>query len=55
MGSLFRRFALEQRAATSIEYALIASLIALAIVGAAATLGTSLKSSYQAVADSFPK
>ena len=39
---------------TSIEYALIASLVAMAIVGAVTTIGTQVQGLYQKVADAYP-
>lgn len=41
----------EDAAVTSIEYALIASLIAVVIVGAVATVGSEVQAAYQYVAD----
>jgi pilus assembly protein Flp/PilA len=38
--NLFKRFALNAEGATAIEYALIASLIAVAIIGAVSLVGT---------------
>jgi Flp pilus assembly pilin Flp len=55
MSSLFRQFVRERRATTSIEYAFIAMLIAMAIVGAITSLRTTLTSSYNSVADGFSK
>jgi pilus assembly protein Flp/PilA len=40
--------------ATAIEYALLAALIAIAIVGSATLIGAQLTSSFFAVANSFP-
>jgi pilus assembly protein Flp/PilA len=42
MNKLFARFAKDESGATAIEYGLIASLIAVAIIGAVTTVGTSL-------------
>ena len=42
MNKLFARFAKDESGATAIEYGLIASLIAVAIIGAITTVGTSL-------------
>jgi Flp pilus assembly pilin Flp len=39
----------EERGATSIEYALIASLISIVIVGGAAAIGTSLNTFFQSI------
>lgn len=41
-------------AATAVEYALIAALIALAVVGTVAALGTSVSGLYQTAYDAFP-
>lgn len=43
----------EERGATAIEYALLAAMIAMAIVGAAAALGTTLTEAYQRVVNMF--
>jgi pilus assembly protein Flp/PilA len=51
MGSLLRDWTADEGGATSIEYAFIASLIAMAIIGTIAALGTNLRLPYQAVAD----
>ncbi len=42
--SLFKRFVADAKGATAIEYALIASLIAVAIVSAVSAVGTSVSS-----------
>jgi pilus assembly protein Flp/PilA len=44
------QFMRDQRGATSIEYALIASGISIAIVGTIVTLGSNVKSFYSSVA-----
>ncbi len=44
------RFVANERGATAIEYALIASAVAIAIVGSVATLGTHVKTFYSNVA-----
>jgi pilus assembly protein Flp/PilA len=48
-----RDFLRDDRAATAIEYALIASGIAAAIIAAVMNLGTSLQGKYQSVSDAF--
>jgi len=48
-----RDFLRDDRAATAIEYALIASGIAAAIIVAVMNLGTSLQGKYQSVSDAF--
>ena len=40
----------DKRAVTAIEYALIAALIAVVIIGAVTTLGTSISSTFNTVA-----
>ena len=46
MQSLFARFAKDQSGATAIEYGLMASLIAVAIIGAITTVGTKLTTTF---------
>ena len=48
-----RRFVRDQAAATSIEYAIMASLIAVAIAAAVNSLGTSVKGQYDSVKAAF--
>lgn len=48
------RFLKDEQGATAIEYALIASLIAMAIVGAVTAVGGSVSALYNRVADDFP-
>jgi pilus assembly protein Flp/PilA len=48
-----RVFLADQSGATAIEYALIASLIAVAIIGALSTLGTKLSSTFSEVGSSL--
>lgn len=45
------RFASDESGATAIEYGLIASLIAVAIIGAVTTLGTKLTATFTAVSN----
>jgi len=45
----------DRRGATSIEYALIAALIAITIIGSLAALGTQLDGMFSTVAGSFPE
>lgn len=47
-------FLADDGGATAIEYALIAGLIAIAIVGGAASVGSSANDAYQKAADGFP-
>ncbi|MDE8349154.1 MAG: Flp family type IVb pilin [Acidocella sp.] len=44
-----KAFRVDQRAVTAIEYALIAALIAVVIIGAVSTLGTSVSSTFATV------
>ncbi|MDB5511571.1 MAG: Components of type pilus, pilin subunit [Enterovirga sp.] len=48
-----RRFLRDERGATAIEYALIAVIISIVVVGGATTIGTSLKTSFQSVSSGF--
>lgn len=48
-----RRFLRDERGATAIEYALIASLIFLAIIAAIVPVGTELSAVFNAVAAGF--
>jgi len=50
MHSLFERFAKDNSGATAIEYGLIASLIAVAIIAAVTTVGTKLTNTFSEVA-----
>jgi pilus assembly protein Flp/PilA len=45
-----KRFLRDEKGATAIEYALIASIISLVIVGGATMIGTSLRGSFNQVA-----
>ena len=54
MTKLLRRFMLCRQGVTAIEYALIASLISLGIVGAVGAAGTQLSSSFTHIASAFP-
>lgn len=51
MKTILIRFVKEESGATAIEYGLIASLIAVAIIAGAAALGTSLNSTFQGISD----
>ena len=48
--TMFRKFLTDTNGATAIEYALIAGLIALVVISAVSTIGTTLKASYLNVA-----
>jgi len=54
MTKLLHRFMLCRRGVTAIEYALIASGVAIAIVTAVTTLGTNLSSAFTHIASAFP-
>jgi pilus assembly protein Flp/PilA len=54
MTKLLRRFMLCRQGVTAIEYALIASCIALVIVTAVGAAGTELSSSFTNIASAFP-
>ena len=52
---LVRRFAADRNAASSIEYAMIASCIAVAIVGAVVALGSEVRDGlFQKIVDAYP-
>ena len=53
MRHLLRRFITEQSGVTAIEYGLIASLVAVAIITAVSTLGTNLKTVFTQVSGSL--
>ena len=54
MTKLLRRFMLCRQGVTSIEYALLSSGIALAIITAVTTAGTQLSASFTHIASAFP-
>ena len=47
--SFLRRLKSDRRAVTALEYGLIASLIAVAIIGAVSTLGTNIANTFNAI------
>jgi pilus assembly protein Flp/PilA len=49
MKTLFSRFASDESGATAIEYGMIAALIAVVIIGALRTVGTSLSAKFSAI------
>ena len=49
MKTLFSRFASDESGATAIEYGMIAALIAVVIIGALRTVGTSLTAKFRAI------
>ena len=53
--ALIRRFAADKNAATAIEYAIIASCVSVAIVGAVVALGSDVRDGlFQKVLDAYP-
>ena len=55
MNTLISRFAKDESGATAIEYGLIATLIGVAIITAATTLGTKLNGTFQYIANQLTK
>ena len=55
MKKLLRHLLFSEKGATSIEYALIAGLLFLAIVLAVSDLGTNAGNLFQRVADNYPQ
>jgi pilus assembly protein Flp/PilA len=53
MSKIVRNFIKDESGATAIEYGLIASLIALVIIGGVTAVGTNLSSSFNTVATSL--
>jgi pilus assembly protein Flp/PilA len=53
MSRLIRRFSADQSGASAVEYALVVSLIAVAIVGVLATLGINLRNKANQVAEAI--
>ena len=53
MKTLFARFANDESGATAIEYGLIATLIAVAIIVGATALGGQLNTTFQGIADTL--
>jgi len=51
--SLFKRFILEEEGVTAIEYALIAALIAVVIIGTLTTLGSAISAKFQVIANAI--
>ena len=50
----WKRLLCDERGVTSIEYALIGALLAMAIVGGVSTLGDAVQSLYQMIASKMP-
>ena len=55
MKNFVERFVKDESGATAIEYGLIAALIAVAIIGAATTLGTEIGDTFKKVSDEMAK
>ena len=53
MKNLVSRFITDESGVTAIEYGLIAALVAVVIIGAVTTLGTSLTKTFNSVASSL--
>lgn len=51
---LVSKFLKDESGATAIEYGLIAALISVAIIAAATTLGTSIATTFEKVANELP-
>lgn len=50
---MWKRFFKDRRATTAIEYALIASLIALVIIGSATSMGSKTDAQLQSISSQF--
>ncbi|MBS0488381.1 MAG: Flp family type IVb pilin [Proteobacteria bacterium] len=55
MRKLLDRFGVQQSGATAIEYALMAALISIVLVGALGPLSVALTDAFQTVANAFPQ
>jgi len=55
VSSFLKRFRADVSGATAIEYALIAGIISIAIIGGATTIGQRLFDIFTAVSDGFPE
>ncbi len=53
MNTMLKNFLRNEDGATAIEYGLIAALIAVVVVGALTTIGTSLNTSFTSIATSL--
>jgi pilus assembly protein Flp/PilA len=53
MKNLFARFMQDESGATAVEYALLAALIAVVIIGGATALGTQINAKFNAIATSI--
>ncbi|CAG2140181.1 hypothetical protein LMG31506_02221 [Cupriavidus yeoncheonensis] len=54
LDAVWKRLLCDERGVTSIEYALIGALLAMAIVGGVSMLGDSVQSLYQMIASKMP-
>ena len=52
--TIFKKFISDSSGATAIEYALIATLISVAIIGGATSMGAATNNSLKYAADAFP-
>jgi pilus assembly protein Flp/PilA len=55
MQDFVKRFVADETGATAIEYGLIAALIAVAIIGAARVVGTSISATFQNISTEMAK
>jgi len=55
MQGFVKRFVADETGATAIEYGLIAALIAIAIIGAARTVGTTISATFQNISTEMSK
>jgi pilus assembly protein Flp/PilA len=53
MSSFFRRLRADQEGVTALEYAMIAALVAVAIIGGVSLLGTNVSSVFSTVANTI--
>lgn len=53
MKDLFARFASDESGATAIEYALIAALIGVVVIGAVTAIGTKASAKFQMIANNL--
>ena len=53
MSNIIHRIARDERGVTALEYALIAALVAVAIIGSVSLLGTSVSSTFSTVANTL--
>lgn len=54
MTKILKKLWQDESGVTAIEYGLIAALIALVIIGAVTTIGTSLNDTFESIAESLP-